>query len=1035
MAERFEIGMLWMQGALSFLEQLCIRSFQDAGHHVALYHYGEVTNVPEGVEMRDANLVVPERAEITHTKSGSPAPHADMFRYRLLAGQDRMIWADTDAYCVKPFRTETGHFYGWESPHEVNIGVLGLPKDSETLAKLIDFTSDEYAIPYFLAPDYVAELEAARDRGEPVHVGDQVWAVWGPKAFTHFLKETGEIVHAMPEVALYPYRFRDRRRMLWAGRDHSEVITKETYSIHLYGRRMRKRMAHHDKGLPHPESLMGQLLQRHGIDPCDAPLPDWPEPDRNHDFAKIYRTPPKPSAAVPDVEVRPLDKVVAVTTMKNEAPYILDWVAYHLWVGITHFLVYTNDCSDQTNEILDALSARGLVTRVDNPVQPGERPQRVALAMAEKHPRVTEADAYVVMDVDEYMTIHTGQGQLRDLFDACYDPDMISMTWRFFGHDNVHDMVDQPVPLQFTRAAPEMARKPHQNWGFKTIVRKGAPFARIGVHRPLDATGEMPRWTNGSGRQLSDSYRDDGWRSNKDTIGYDLVTLNHYATRSVDGFLVKRDRGRTNHINRDQGVEYWELHDRNDEADPRIQTIWPKVAPIRAMFAADPTLSEIHARAVRWHQDRAAELRQEPGYKDLAEWIEGGVRPEPEDIAKPVVEAPPRPPEPEPEIPPGTPLNAAGHPILIGKAAEDVYLSLQKRAERLDRLPPLQEAQASDRITLVTSMRNEAPFILEWIAYHRSIGVTDFLVYTNDCEDQTNAILDRLAVLGVVHREDNPFKADKGQRPQRGALNDAVKHPMVRHSDWYGVLDVDEFINVHVGDGTLADLIQRMGDPNVISMTWKFFGNGGVHAFEDDWVTQQFTRAAPHFLPKPRLGWGFKSLVHTDAPFDKIGVHRPLEMDAKRRDDVRWVNGSGRIMPDDLIDGNGWRSTKRTIGYDMVTLNHYVLRSADSYLVKRERGRINHVEEDQGAEYWARRNYSTEEDTSIHRHLPRAKAVLAELLQDKTLATLHAEAVTWHKARVASLKEDPDYNALYARITDPDQEDAVYIEKAQAAAE
>ena len=80
MAERFEIGMLWMQGALSFLEQLCIRSFQDAGHHVALYHYGEVTNVPEGVEMRDANLVVPERAEITHTKSGSPAPHADMFR-------------------------------------------------------------------------------------------------------------------------------------------------------------------------------------------------------------------------------------------------------------------------------------------------------------------------------------------------------------------------------------------------------------------------------------------------------------------------------------------------------------------------------------------------------------------------------------------------------------------------------------------------------------------------------------------------------------------------------------------------------------------------------------------------------------------------------------------------------------------------------------------------------------------------------------------------------------------------------------------
>ena len=32
-------------------------------------------------------------------------------------------------------------------------------------------------------------------------------------------------------------------------------------------------------------------------------------------------------------------------------------------------------------------------------------------------------------------------------------------------------------------------------------------------------------------------------------------------------------------------------------------------------------------------------------------------------------------------------------------------------------------------------MRNEAPFILEWIAYHRAIGFDDFLIYSNDCSD------------------------------------------------------------------------------------------------------------------------------------------------------------------------------------------------------------------------------------------------------------------------------------------------------------
>ena len=31
-----QIAMLWMRGSLSFVEQLCVKSFLDAGHHVAL---------------------------------------------------------------------------------------------------------------------------------------------------------------------------------------------------------------------------------------------------------------------------------------------------------------------------------------------------------------------------------------------------------------------------------------------------------------------------------------------------------------------------------------------------------------------------------------------------------------------------------------------------------------------------------------------------------------------------------------------------------------------------------------------------------------------------------------------------------------------------------------------------------------------------------------------------------------------------------------------------------------------------------------
>ena len=97
--------------------------------------------------------------------TGSPAPQADAFRYRMLAQLDRTIWADTDAYCVKPFTTPNGHFYAWESKKHINGGVLGLPKDCDTLGRLLEHTADEYTIPTWYGDDYTRELQEAAAAG------------------------------------------------------------------------------------------------------------------------------------------------------------------------------------------------------------------------------------------------------------------------------------------------------------------------------------------------------------------------------------------------------------------------------------------------------------------------------------------------------------------------------------------------------------------------------------------------------------------------------------------------------------------------------------------------------------------------------------------------------------------------------------------------------------------------------------------------------------------------------------------------------
>jgi hypothetical protein len=272
MATEYQIGALWIGGDLSYLEQLCLVSFVHAGQHVVLYTYGDVTNAPAGVEIADANDIMPQTGFLRHERTGSPALHSDVFRYHMLAKKDRMIWADTDAYCVKPFTTPTGHFYAWESEHGLNGGVLGLPQDSETLRALLDFTTDEFAVPLWYDEKYRRELTAKRAAGTPVHAGEMPWGVWGPHAITHFLKATGEVRHALPRAALYPFAYEDRRLMLRPGLDPAPYVTDETFSIHFYGRRMRARLLAKDNGVPRPRSVIGELVRKHGIDPAAAPL-------------------------------------------------------------------------------------------------------------------------------------------------------------------------------------------------------------------------------------------------------------------------------------------------------------------------------------------------------------------------------------------------------------------------------------------------------------------------------------------------------------------------------------------------------------------------------------------------------------------------------------------------------------------------------------------------------------------------------------------------------------------------------------------
>src|ERR1700755_2182278 len=50
--------------------------------------------------------------------------------------------------------------------------------------------------------------------------------------------------------------------------------------------------------------------------------------------------------------------------VRNEGPYILEWIAFHRCVGVEHFFIYDNESTDETSEILQMLQEAGIVTRI-----------------------------------------------------------------------------------------------------------------------------------------------------------------------------------------------------------------------------------------------------------------------------------------------------------------------------------------------------------------------------------------------------------------------------------------------------------------------------------------------------------------------------------------------------------------------------------------------------------------------------------------------------------------------------------------------
>ncbi|WP_298837147.1 glycosyltransferase family 2 protein [uncultured Roseobacter sp.] len=308
---------------------------------------------------------------------------------------------------------------------------------------------------------------------------------------------------------------------------------------------------------------------------------------------------------------------------------------------------------------------------------------------------------------------------------------------------------------------------------------------------------------------------------------------------------------------------------------------------------------------------------------------------------------------------------------------------------------------------LLSTVRDEGPYILEWLAYHRAIGFDRFLIYTNDCRDGSDLMLDRLAALGeVVHERNVVLK----RGPQKSAYKAAMQHPEYLRADWVFAGDADEFLNIRAGKGMLADLIAAYPKADAIPVTWRLFSHGGQEALPVGLITETLIDAQPAAWRGGDKGRFVKSLFRPHPDMKRIGSHAPVYEDAAGpgiRWGAPWLDVAGETDP---------RRPMKVFGYETAQVNHYAVRTVDSFLLKRDRGDVNLMKDRLELEYWQRWCVGGEEDRSIQRHLPAVRAELERLLDDPVLRALHGAAQEVHKRRLRALLGTSEVSALKQKI-------------------
>jgi hypothetical protein len=236
------------------------------------------------------------------------------------------------------------------------------------------------------------------------------------------------------------------------------------------------------------------------------------------------------------------------------------------------------------------------------------------------------------------------------------------------------------------------------------------------------------------------------------------------------------------------------------------------------------------------------------------------------------------------------------------------------RASKIDIKSPIADAQRAG-ISLVAIVKNEEHYIGDWLRFHALAGVKDYIIYDNQSDDRTVAVIQSFSALNITVI---PWAMDVSAHSPKMVLPRQILaycHAISNFGNayrWMGFIDIDEYL-VPQTETTLMGCLDKLAGVTNISLPWVMFGHGGHDTQPSEPAPLAYTQCAAHQTGKVL---NFKCIVD---PCDvtQVSTHK-FETRTMGR---KTANMQGATT------WNKTRDAKSFVTNEGLQLNHYYLRS------------------------------------------------------------------------------------------------------------